>query len=170
MQIRHFFTTLFFVMALTLGVVACAPAASTTPDTPPAETGGMDDAEPSGDIGVDDSNGMPMNDLSGNWQASTINGTPVDANVIPSLSFGDNGEVAGNAGCNGYGGTYTVEEMTLSITGVVSTMMACEDQTLMTQETDFLSALQVVSSYTIEGDTLTLLDGDGNALVTLTRA
>jgi heat shock protein HslJ len=188
MQIRHLLTTVLFTIALMLGVVACAPAADTPTDTPPADSGGtgdiggtddsgdmddnggMDDAEPNNETEIDDSNGMEMNnDLIGNWQATDITGEPVAGNVIPSLSFGTNGEVAGNGGCNGYGGTYTVDGMNLSIVGVVSTMMACEDQTLMTQETNFLSSLQLATNYTLEGDTLTLLDGDGNAIVTLTR-
>lgn len=169
MQIRHLVTTMIFAIALMVGIVACAPAAAPTPTPPAAETGG-DDAAPSGETGtVDDSNGMEMNDLIGNWEASEIAGTPAAGAVIPSLSFGTSGEVAGNGGCNGYGGTYTSEGNTLKIEGVVSTMMACEDQTLMTQETTFLSSLQSAASYTIEGDTLTLLDADGTALVSLTR-
>jgi heat shock protein HslJ len=169
MKIQHLFTTMIVAIALMVGMVACTPAASTTPTPPAADTGGTEDTE-SSDVGpVDDSNGMGMNDLIGNWQAVDITGEPVAGTVIPTLSFGANGEVAGNGGCNGYGGTYTSDGSEISIVGVVSTMMACEDQAMMTQETNFLSTLQLASSYTIDGDTLTLIDTDGNTILTLSR-
>jgi heat shock protein HslJ len=172
MQTRTKFLTLIAMIALLVGIVACAAPATTptaTP-TPVAETGGTDDAEPSGETApVDDSNGLGMTDLIGNWQATEIKGNPVAGAVIPTLSFIESGEVAGNGGCNGYGGMYTVDANALTIAGVVSTMMACEDQTLTTQESTFLSALQTTATYSLDGNTLTLLDNDGNAIVVLSR-
>jgi len=170
MQIRNVFTTMIFAIALMVGIVACAPAASTTPAPPAAQTGGSDDAEPSGETGtVDDSNGMEMNNLVGTWQVVDITAEPVVGPLPLTLSFVASGEVAGNGGCNGFGGTYKADATTLSIVGVVSTMMACEDQTLMSQETNLLSTLQLVSTYAVDGDTLTLSDTDGNAILTLSR-
>lgn len=172
MQIRNQMLTLIAMLALLVGIVACA-APATTPAataTPIAETGGTDDAEPSGETEpVDDSNGMGMTDLIGNWQATEIMGNPVAGAVIPTLSFVESGEVAGNGGCNGYGGTYTVDANALTIAGVVSTMMACEDQALTTQESNFLSGLQTTATYTLDGETLTLFDGEGGAIVVLSR-
>jgi heat shock protein HslJ len=189
MQTRHLLTTMIVAIALMLGIVACSPAAAPTP-TPIGETGGTNEetvpsgetgsdmeegttpeegTDPTTDTGTDDSNGMGMNDLVGNWQVETITGEPVAGPNPLSLSFGTAGEVAGNGGCNGFGGNYTMDGSTMTISGLVSTMMACEDQTLMSQESSYFGTLEMVSTYTLEGDALSLLDADGNAIVTLVR-
>ena len=168
MQTTNKLLTFIAMIALLVGIVACAaPAVSPTVTPPAGETGGTTDSD-SGP--VDDSNGLAMNDLMGTWNAVTIDGNPVNEQVVPTLIFDGAGMIAGEGGCNGYGGTYKAEGHLLMIEGVISTMMACEDQTLMTQETTFFAAIQRTASFTIEGTMLTLEDADGNAIVTLTRA
>jgi heat shock protein HslJ len=72
----------------------------------------------------------------------------------------------GDAGCNSYGGSYSVDGESLEMSGAVSTMMACADDDVMSQETAFLSALSGVASYQIADDQLQLLNADGATVVT----
>jgi heat shock protein HslJ len=172
MRFQRSLLTLLTAIVLVLGIAACAAPAATP--TPQPDTGSTTEPTPAPDMGegsTDDSNGMPTTgEYLGNWNASEIGGEPINPTLVPTLTFNENGEVAGNGGCNGYGGTYRADGTNMTISGVVSTMMACEEQALMTQESSFLGALQMVTTYTVDGDTLSLLDADGNAIVVLTRA
>lgn len=97
--------------------------------------------------------------LSGDAVSSTIFDTTLTATF-------ENGEITGDAGCNGYGGTYTVEGDSLTTAEIVSTMMACDEpEGIMDQEAQFLGLLNSAENYEIEGDTLTIMSGDDQGLV-----
>jgi heat shock protein HslJ len=68
-------------------------------------------------------------------------------------------KAAGNAGCNRFGGTYTLEGTGLRFSPLVSTKMFCEGA--MEREHAFLGALSATTSYRIEGGDLLLLGADG---------
>jgi heat shock protein HslJ len=78
---------------------------------------------------------------------------PADAPVavLPNapitLVFSEGG-VSGSAGCNQYFGTFDFDDSAITISGVGSTMMACE-QPVMDQETAYLSALQSATAYQV---------------------
>ncbi len=81
-----------------------------------------------------------------------------------TLTFED-GKVAGNAGCNRYFAAYQADGDVLDIDDKIgSTMMMCPEP-VMKQEQAYLSLLPQVATFGIEGDTLTLLDSDGQALL-----
>ncbi len=70
------------------------------------------------------------------------------------------GQVAGSAGCNSYGGGYELSGNSLSIPGpLMSTMMACGDQ-IDQQEFRFLRALEAAENYKIENGKLTINCGN----------
>ena len=105
--------------------------------------------------------------LQGTW-ALTAYGpegatTPVAADSQASIAFNDDGTMTGNSGCNGFGGEYSVEGDQIEFSGLVSTLMACEEP-LMTQEGTVFKVLDGTASYNIDGDTLTITK-DGTALV-----
>ena len=92
-----------------------------------------------------------------------------------TLEFGTDGTFSGNAGCNDYEGTYAVsgpyvtekgfddvlgQAMTLS--DLSFTEMACDDENLMEQETEYLAALQNVEQWVIG----TGFGGDEDLLLT----
>jgi putative lipoprotein len=104
-----------------------------------------------------------------NWRLSSLGGEEADADVVSTLTFNEDGNIGGNGGCNSFGGQARFDGAKLKISDVFSTMMACEEPK-MKQEAAFLAALAKVASYTVEGGTLTLLDGSGTALATLTAA
>jgi heat shock protein HslJ len=89
------------------------------------------------------------------------------ARVEAFATFAD-GRVAGNSSCNRFGGSYTVDGNGLSISDhMMSTMMACQEP-IMRQEQQFKANLAATASYAIDGDTLTLLNADGQTVMTLT--
>lgn len=105
--------------------------------------------------------------LSGIAENDAVVSTWVDAEI--TASFGD-GVINGSAGCNSYSAEYTLDGDTLSLGGVIRTEMACEEDERMEREETFLSALENVASYEITRDALTLLDGEGNMVMSFTVA
>ena len=94
----------------------------------------------------------------GDAVTSTLAGTKATA------TFDDQGRVSGNASCNRYGGSYTLDGEAIAIDDVMSTAMACEPD-VMEQEAAFLDGVGKAASVEIEGSTLTLLDADGAFLL-----
>ena len=90
-------------------------------------------------------------------------GAPL-GDVVVSARFED-GKVTGQSGCNSYNGSYELDGQNLTIgPDLASTQMACGDAETAV-ETAYLARLPKVASYSIEGETLTLADGDDKALL-----
>ncbi len=63
--------------------------------------------------------------------------------------------VSGSAGCNIYGGAYNLEAYKLSVNGLFSTMMYCQDpENMMQQEQQFLTLLSNATDYQLTKDYL----------------
>jgi heat shock protein HslJ len=75
------------------------------------------------------------------------------------------GTMSGNAGCNGYSGSYSVTGSTMMIGNVVGTQMSC-GPVADAVETAYLGRLGRVTSFNINGTTLTLSDAAGSVLLT----
>jgi heat shock protein HslJ len=96
---------------------------------------------------------------SGDAVSSTIAGTETTAELTAD------GSIAGSAGCNQYSGTYTEGEAgTLSFSTLATTRMMCAED-VMAQETAFLTAMEQVAGYAIEGTQLSLSDVSGAMLL-----
>jgi heat shock protein HslJ len=61
--------------------------------------------------------------------------------------------VGGSAGCNSYGGAFLYNSGALTVSGIVSTLMACAEN-VMAQETAYVNALTTATSYQIVGGQL----------------
>ncbi|MEO1070028.1 MAG: META domain-containing protein [Cyanobacteria bacterium J06638_6] len=85
-----------------------------------------------------------------------------------SIRFSD-GRISGNATCNRFFGTYSLEVDALTIQSGGSTLMACPEE-FMAQEQAFMGALEQVEGYEIAADTLQLYDAEGNVLLTFDKA
>ncbi len=96
------------------------------------------------------------------WQLTAYldaSGAQAPAQVESTIRF-EAGEASGNAGCNRFFVSYTVDGNQLTFGQGGSTMMACEEPA-MSQEQAFLANLALVASYEIVGGQLTLFDGSG---------
>jgi heat shock protein HslJ len=103
--------------------------------------------------------------LTGDALSSPIAGTELTA------TFADDGTVSGSSGCNTYRGAYTVELTAIQIEDLAGTKKACaEPSGVMEQETGYLALLGQAASFTVDGQTLELVDVDRNRLVVFAKA
>ena len=101
------------------------------------------------------------------WEVTAYNngqqavvGVLVEATL--TASFGEDGTLSGNSGCNNYTGSYEVDGGQITIGPLASTMMMCSDpEGVMDQEAQYLAALQSAASYQIERNVLELRTKDG---------
>lgn len=78
-----------------------------------------------------------------------------------TLTFGDDGTISGNAGCNSFSGQYSLSSSTLSISPLAVTARECiEPDGIMQQEQAFLQALQSANTWQLMGDQLSLRTAD----------
>ncbi|WP_298040773.1 META domain-containing protein [uncultured Microbacterium sp.] len=101
---------------------------------------------------ADDGAASIAEDIVGTW------GT--DAEAEPFLEFTEGGDVRGSDGCNGIHTTYTVEDDVVELAPYASTLMACMDVD------DWLRGVRTVS---IDGDTLTVMNDQGETIGELGR-
>ncbi|MCW5619581.1 MAG: META domain-containing protein [Burkholderiales bacterium] len=92
------------------------------------------------------------------WKLIELNGQPVPAlerepHFILKV---EEGRVNGFGGCNGFTGSYTLDEAAsrISFSQIASTMMACPSG--MDVETAFHEVLRTAHNYSLDGDRLTL--------------
>lgn len=94
------------------------------------------------------------------WKLKTLEGKEIkmgehQEREIYFMLKTDEKRVTGFAGCNTFGGTYTLEEGNrIKFTQMMSTMMACPEVDV--NEVEFLRIFELVDNYTIDGDTLML--------------
>ncbi len=106
--------------------------------------------------------GDPLNGTA--WSLASTDGAAPLTGTTQTLAFAD-GKVSGSAGCNSYGGAYSLGGEKIQIKEVVSTLMACIDpQGVMDQETAFLNSLMSAESYQVSGDSLQIRTSDGRTL------
>jgi heat shock protein HslJ len=101
-----------------------------------------------------------LTSLDGSAQVgAAVGGSPI------TIEFDAEGRAGGSSGCNSYGADYSTNPANgITISQAVSTLMACMDQLVMENEAAFLQALSAITSYEIDGDTLTLAGG-GHTLI-----
>jgi heat shock protein HslJ len=107
-------------------------------------------------------------DLAGsNWEVIGYNNgkqavVSVMAGSTITASFGKDGNLTGNAGCNDYNGPYKVTGNAITIGPLASTRKFCNDPAgVMDQEAQYLAALGTAATYQIEGTALELRTKDG---------
>lgn len=112
----------------------------------------------------------PSASLLGSWKLTSYGPasapTPAVADAEAGLTFHEGGTVTGNSGCNGLGGSYTIEGDQVTFSEIVATLMACDDPR-MVQEDAVQQVLTDTATYKIEGNTLTLTNND--MVLVLTR-
>lgn len=104
------------------------------------------------------------------WVLVSLNGSaPMEGREI-TLRF-EEASVKGSAGCNTYGGGYTVSEDRLRLSGVYATEMACmEPAGIMKQEQAYLTALDAAARFRVDGDRLEIYDGGDTQILAFVAA
>ncbi len=99
------------------------------------------------------------------WRMTTISGAAVLAGTEVTAEFLA-GTVSGSSGCNSYTGSYEAAGgMLVFPSPFAATKMACE-QAVMDQEQAFLAALTGATSFSIDGDALTIQTAAGEVVFT----
>jgi hypothetical protein len=79
-----------------------------------------------------------------------------------TATFGDDGRITGFGGCNGFGGSYSLDGGSMHIGPVTATRKACiEPEGVGELEGWYFAALERVATWSIRDDRLRLRDGDG---------
>lgn len=168
------------LFVFTLLITACTPLQP----APPPGSSGAPTTVPETDNGNDGENGTEngtgtegdaVDNLAGTqWVLESFGAPGAETAVVGempvTLEFSNDGQVSGNGGCNSYSGAYQIQEGTLMLGEVISTLMACVDTALMDQEILYLDALQTVSDFTIDGDHLTITYDEGQGALNFVRA
>ena len=106
--------------------------------------------------------GVNAQSLKGQWKLveMTVDGARFDltADNTPTLIFGEELRVSGNAGCNRYSTTYDENKKTVDFKPFISTKMACTDQKRNSQEVKYFVAFDKVSKFKISKKSLSFTD------------
>lgn len=101
--------------------------------------------------------------LIGNWKLTAYGPpdsvTPAVGDAEATLTFGDDGTVTGNSGCNSLGGEYEVDGDQITFGAITSTLMACDDAR-MAQESAVTQVMSGTADFEIEGQTLTITNNE----------
>lgn len=104
----------------------------------------------------------PAGDLGNtSWQLES----PV-ADTAPTLDFADDGTLSGSTGCNRFSGTWSQDEVSLTLSVGPMTQVACTSDAATEQEQKIMTALPTVASAQQTETTLTLIDDAGKDALT----
>jgi heat shock protein HslJ len=78
-------------------------------------------------------------------------------------------EVQGESGCNTFGGSYEINGQTIKLGPLRSTLKACTDPALQTQEQQYTAALEMSTTFLVSGDLLELFRADGGIAATFQK-
>jgi len=110
--------------------------------------------------------------VSGQWKlvsyGSASSQTPAAVNVDTNIEFGSDGKLNGNVGCNSFGGDYKVSGNQITFGPVMSTMMACLNQS-GDQEMGTLAVLKDSAKFVMDNNKLTVTSADGKSMIVLLR-
>jgi heat shock protein HslJ len=101
------------------------------------------------------------------WQLTEINGKPVSdadfGNGAPTAMFTTDFKISGKGGCNGYGGSYNLnDDGGMNVSQLISTKMWCDNAK---GENTYFKALGDVTAAKVEKDKLVLMKGVDTVLV-----
>jgi heat shock protein HslJ len=108
----------------------------------------------------------PQNPLANtNWKlhGMNMNEVPLPHSNI-TISFGADGSLSGNSGCNDYGGSYTVNGDALSVGPLMGTGRLCGDERDM-QEQRYLAILQSAATFEMSRNQLIIRDATGQEVL-----
>lgn len=161
-------TKVYVLVALvavgSLLLAACVPA----PGAPAPSVNEQPPTEASTPTGDEITPLEPSGLMATPWALQAFGGPDVPLAALEgkniTIEFNTEGGASGFAGCNIYGGDYTVDGNSLTFGPLISTMMACEPA-LMTLEQAYLAALAKTASFQIVDGQLDLMDANGQMIL-----
>ena len=93
--------------------------------------------------------------------------SPISSTKL-TLEFKD-GRISGSSGCNSFFANYDVEGKSMSFGLMGATKMFCSNPGVMEQEQTYLSRLESIKSYKLEGNKLSLIDGNGKTVLVYSK-
>ena len=109
-----------------------------------------------------------------NWTLESFHTSDAVSSVISGTTitavFREDGRVSGSAGCNTYFAGYSRSGSSLSIGTIGTTRMHCGAPGVMQQEDSYLALLGKVTTFTIEGERMSVSDAGGATLLSYTKA
>lgn len=110
------------------------------------------------------------NQLSGtSWTLSELPQSDVEIGEFTVTASFSASEITGQAPVNSYGGEYSAGGAVFKVGDVARTLMAGSDDAMAVEDAYF-DALTKVTAYVFDGETLTLLDPDGEIFLVFERA
>lgn len=107
--------------------------------------------------------------LVGAWKLESLNGEPAAEDFATTLEFTEDGRLGGNAGCNNYGGDFSVEDGALVLPiAFAATKKMCPPP-MMDQENAYLASLAGFERAAVDGDTLSLFVADEDEPMVFSR-
>jgi heat shock protein HslJ len=106
--------------------------------------------------------------LVGAWLLEDLAGRGVVDGVQTTIAFEADGRVSGSGGCNRFTGSYSFAGGRLEFGPLASTKMMCPEP-IITQEDEFLRALEAIERVEPRGATLTLHIAGADAPLRLSR-
>jgi heat shock protein HslJ len=103
------------------------------------------------------------------WEVTAFNNgrhavvSPLNGTTL-TLSFQD-GSIVGNAGCNTFRATYTLDGDRLTVGPAAATRMLCDGQGVMEQERQFLAAVESATRWAIERNMLDVHRADSERVL-----
>jgi heat shock protein HslJ len=92
-------------------------------------------------------------------------------NTAISVNFGADGQVSGNASCNTFSASYSVNGSAISISQPSSTQQFCpEPEGVMNQEASFLTNLNSAANFSVNGGQLQITSAAGQIVLVATSA
>ncbi|MEP2781677.1 MAG: YbaY family lipoprotein [Pseudoruegeria sp.] len=136
-------------------------------NTHPALTNG---AGNSVDVRVEPINTAPEKDIrslqKGTWDVISFDGSILDLERLPHLTFGPDNTVSAFTGCNQMSGTFTQKDDEMTFGPGAMTQMACAEPSTTVERT-FVEALNSVDSYEHTESRLLLRDATGQIVMHL---
>tara|TARA_R110002050_G_scaffold16477_1_gene49836 strand:- start:121 stop:561 length:441 start_codon:yes stop_codon:yes gene_type:complete len=104
--------------------------------------------------------------LTGSYTVSAINGKKLGNTTVPTFTLSAlSNSVRGTTGCNSVFGNYTIDLYTINFSDLAVSEKMCNETGIMKTERDFLDALKVTGSYSLENNVLTFYSKTDRSVV-----
>jgi heat shock protein HslJ len=118
---------------------------------------------------------VPRDAYLGSWSGRMVNDgrqavASLEAGSEITLQLREDGGASGNATCNRYMGSYTVDGRAIAFGRLAATRMACATPELAAQEQAYLAALGLAAAWEVRADVLELRDAGGALQASFGRA